>query len=137
MLIFPDLLNSGLIILCAFFLLGIPVILFLVFKSGYSLGFFVSFLIKGFFMKGFFLGLYLLLFNLFFVIPVIVIISTNSIEINKYVINAITKKYTQSRSYKSYIIVFIVIVIICIFYMTLGAYVKTLLLPKITNYLFQ
>lgn len=136
MLIYPDLINLGFIILSAFFLPGIPIILFIIFKSSYSLGFFVSFLIKSFFMKGFFLGLYLLLFNMFFFIPIIAFISINSIEINKYVINLITKKYTQHRCYKSLLIKYIVIVIICLFYLAIGAYIKSLLLPKITNYLF-
>jgi hypothetical protein len=119
-----------------FFLIGIPATLFFVFKAGFSLGFFVTFLIKAFSMKGFFMGMYFLFYNLILFLPILSVIAVNSININRYIIGCVSKKYTMQRNFGPTAAAYIIVFAVCALIAVLSVNLKIVLLPRIARYLF-
>ena len=122
---------------CGIFLAGFPLILFLIFRSGFSLGFYICFLIKAFSLKGFYLGMFYLFLNLLLVLPALTVISANATDINLYMLAVINKKYAAQRNFSVSAASCVFVLILCLLLIVFSANLKALLLPLIVKFLFS
>ena len=136
-LMITDLTPVIIIALCGITLIGLPFILFFIFKSGFSLGFYISFLIKAFSIKGFYLGMFYLFLNLLLILPAITAISVNSLELNIYILTNANKKYAAQRSFSSLIAICVFILVLSILLTVFSTNLKAMLLPDIVKFLFS
>ena len=86
------------VLILSFFLFGLPVIWFLIFKAGFSLGFFLAFLVKAFSLKGFFLGSFFLFCYLVFVLPPFLVVSRRALSLNRFLIASVLLCYLWNDS---------------------------------------
>ena len=125
-----------LIALCSLFLPGFIPTVFLVFKWGFSSGFFLTFLIKYFAMKGFFLGGLFLLTNLLFFLFSLLLIANKSLSLNRYLLCAALHRAPSKQNLSEELITMTIITLIAVGMVTLGVFLKFLLLSPLSNYLF-
>ncbi len=118
------------------FLPGIFPIVFLLFKWGFSSGFFLTFLVKCFVMKGFFLGGVFLFFNLMFFLPVLLFLSKQSLKTNRFILTAVFKRASYHQSITQELLGLAAAALISLIFVTLGVSLKFLVLPPLCNYLF-
>ena len=136
-LIVSEITPACMIAICGIMLLGLPVVLYLIFKSGFSLGFYITFLIKAFSLKGLYLGMFYLFLNLIVVLPAITLISANSIEFNLYILACVNKKYAVQRNFAVSVVIYVFILILCLLLLALSANLKFGLLPAVVKFLFS
>ena len=136
-LIITDATPVVVISLCGFFLIGLPFILYFIFKSGFTLGFYISFLIKAFSLKGFYLGMFYLIMNILFFLPAILLVSVNSLEFNLYILACVNKKYAVHNSFWGRIAICVFMLVLCLILAVLGTNLKAILLPDIIKFLFS
>ncbi len=118
------------------FLPGLIPILFLIFKWGYSAGFFMTFLVRYFSTKGFFLGGFFLLMNLFIFLPAILVISVKSIKTNCFFLASVSGHPVRNTTVFGELSGLAVTTLVAILLISVGTAVKILLLPSLCNYLF-
>ena len=118
------------------FLFGLPVMVFFVFKTGFSSGFFLTFLIKAFGLKGFFLGGVFLLIQIVCSLPALLIVTCRSYYTNRFLLCAVTHQLSLKQSLKTELLLLTTSFLLGCLLMLLGVTAKTFLLPPICNYLF-
>ena len=136
-LIIPNISPTATIFLSGLFLLGLPLVLFFVFKAGFSDGFFIAFLIKAFALKGFFLGMFFIALNLFFMLPALEIMSVSSIDLNRYIWTSIDRRAGTQRNIKAALIGYALVFIAAGFLIVLSTNLEIILLPKMVGYFFR
>lgn len=117
-------------------LLGCPAIIFLVFKWGFSLGFFLTFLVKCFSLKGFFLGGVFLLVSLIFLLIPLLVLTRKSLSVSLFLLSSALHKASLKKSLSEELIGLGILALTAILFVTLGVFVKYLLLPPFVEYLF-
>jgi len=125
-----------LIALFSLFLPGFIPTIFLVFKWGFSSGFFLTFLIKYFAMKGFFLGGLFLITNLMFFLPALMILARKSLSVNKYLLASALQHHSSKTSLPQELLTTSVITLATSFMVAIGVSLKFTLLSPLSNYLF-
>lgn len=120
------------IFILSFFLFGLPLMLFLIFKCGFSLGFFLAFLCKAFSVKGFFLGSFFLMNYLLFVLPFFLILSYRALRMNWFFLGT----FSGRKHWKSEIFSLVTVFVVGSVLLAVGVLVKFWLLPFICGYLF-
>lgn len=136
LLLFEESLPYLLIAGSALCLFGIPVITFLVFKTGFSVGFFLTFLVKGLALKGFFLGAVFLLVQVLFFLPALLVIAIQSFRTNLFLLFACTHRLSPKQSLKNELLFLAVALFSGVLLLFLGVGIKYLSLPPLCNYLF-
>ena len=126
----------ALILLSSLCLFGLPVMVFFVFKVGFSSGFFLTFLVKGFSLKGFFLGGIFLGVQLLFLLPALLVIGCGGYRMNLFLLSSVTHRLSPKRSLRNELLLLTVTFLFGAFWVLLGVSVKYLLLPPLCNYLF-
>lgn len=125
-----------LILVSGLFLFGFVPALFFVFKSGFSTGFFLSFLVKAFSLKGFFLGCFFLLSDFIFLFPAIMISAYRALRINCFVLGALKSRHPSRTGFKGELVALVGTACAAILLTLAEATVKFFLLPALTGYLF-
>ncbi len=118
------------------FLPGLIPIVFLIFKWGFSTGFFMTFLVRYFSMKGFFLSGFFLITNLCIFLPALLILSIKSIKTNVFLLTAVLSRITHKTTIWEEILGLTVATLVAILLIAFGTAIKTLLLPSLCSYLF-
>ena len=124
------------IVLCSLFLFGFLPMGFLVFKWGFSSGFFLTFLVKCFFVKGFFLGGFFLFPTLLLFLPSLAVLSAKSLEVNRFLLGCALHRTPSGQNLWEHLIGIALVSLGTLFIVFAGVLVKFLLLPPLTNYLF-
>ena len=136
-LIIGDITPFVVVSLCGILLAGLPFTLYFVFKSGFSLGFYISFLINAFSLKGFYLGMFYLVMNLAIVLPALTTIAVSSLDLNLYILASVNKNRPAQRSFAGLIVAYAFMVIAGLVLTVLSTNLKALLLPDIIKFLFS
>lgn len=133
-----DITTLLLVFLWSFFLFGKPASGFFSFKSGFSLGFFVSFLIKVFGMKGFAAGMYILFNYLVFTVPCLAAVTAQSFVLNSCITSAVFGKSGsgRERDIKRLFFPFVIVLGIAAAVTLLGNYIGRFVTIKILKALF-
>lgn len=118
------------------FLAGILPSVFLLFKWGFSSGFFLTFLVKCFFLKGFFLGGFFLFLNLLFFLPSLLFLTNQSIRLNRFIMACVSHQVSTKRTITEELIGMSAVTLIAILGVSTGVFLKFLLLSPLCNYLF-
>ena len=136
-LIFQEEFSPYLLIgLCSLFLPGFIFVCFLVFKWGFSLGFFLTFLVKYFFLKGFFLGGVFLLLNLIFFFAPLIFLANQSLSLNHYLIRCALRKTPSKQTLVSEFFYTAIATLLAALAVMLGVASEVWLLTPLCNYLF-
>ncbi|MBO5408640.1 MAG: stage II sporulation protein M [Clostridia bacterium] len=125
-----------LILLSSLCIFGLPIMVFFIFKTGFSSGFFLAFLIKGFGLKGFFLGGLFLFVQVLFLLPALLIISARCWYTHQFLLCAITHRLSPKQSLKNELLLLSASFLLGCILVLLGVTIKAFLLPHICNYLF-
>lgn len=125
-----------LIALFSLFLFGGFPIVFLVFKHGFSTGFFLTFLVKCFSMKGFFLGGTFLFFEFLCFLPPLLWLTHQSLSVNRFLISSVLHKSSSHSTLPSELIAIAIALLVTVITVALGVSFKVFILPPLTNYLF-
>lgn len=129
-----DVKNLLLIFFWSFFLFGKPFSGFFAFKSGFSVGFYISFFVKVYSLKGFFTGMCVLFLYVIFALLPLAALTALSFEINSE-ITASTFGHSKSKIKETlprYLLVFL----LALLSVLLGNHIASLILPKIIAALF-
>ncbi len=124
------------IFLSSLWLAGLPVMIFFVFKSGFSFGFFLTFLIKAFGLKGFFLGGLFLLIQIVCLLPALLVVSCRCYYTNRFLLCAITHRLSPKQSVKTELLLLISAFMLGSLMVLLAVTLKAFLLPILCRYLF-
>ena len=129
---------SSFLFICFFalFLPGFIPIVFLVFKWGFSSGFFLTFLVKCFFLKGFFLGGFFLLVTLLFLLPALLFLATQCLRVNRLFLSCVFSRSSLRQTMLDELLGLAILAMLALSFVTLGATVKYFILPPLCNYLF-
>ncbi len=124
------------IALFSLFLPGLFPIVFLLFKWGFSSGFILTFLVKCFVLKGFFLGGLFLFFHLVFFLPVLLLLSRQSIKLNRFILTAVFQRASHKHTVTEELLALAIATLSASVCVILGVTLKFLVLPALCNYLF-
>ncbi|MBR5240169.1 MAG: hypothetical protein IKW04_06315 [Clostridia bacterium] len=125
-----------LIALFSLFLPGFLFTIFLVFKWGFSTGFFLTFLVKYFAVKGFFLSGLFLFLQLVFLLPALLATANQSLSVNRFLIASSLRGAPAKNSLISELLVMAIITLAVILFVMLAVGLKLTILPPFCNYLF-
>lgn len=125
-----------LIALFSLFLPGFLFTIFLVFKWGFSTGFFLTFLVKYFAVKGFFLSGVFLLLHLVFFLPTLLATANQSLSVNRFLIAASLRGAPAKKSLLSELLVMAIFTLVALLTVMLGVALKVTVLTPLCNYLF-
>ena len=125
-----------LIALFSLFLPGFLPTIFLVFKRGFSTGFFLTFLVKYFSAKGFLLSGMFLLCNLLFFLPALLMLTNQSLSVNRFLITSALHKFAAKQTLFSELLGMTITTVGSILSVTVGVSLKFLLLSPLCHYLF-
>lgn len=114
---------------------GIGTVYFL-FRTGFSAGFFLSFLIKAFQMKGFFLSSLYLCCQLLFLLPAITVISFRALHLNLFFLSCTLRRASPRQSLKSELFLLFAALLAGSVAVALSTLTKCWLLPPLCRYLF-
>ena len=124
------------IALFSLFLFGVIPTVFLVFKWGFSAGFFMTFLVRYFSMKGFFLGGLFLIMNLIFFLPALLLLSAKSVKTNGFLLTSVFNRNSHGSTLAEELLGLAVVTFGAVLLVSLGVFFKILLLPPLCGYLF-
>ncbi len=124
------------IALFSLFLFGLLPSGFLVFKWGFSLGFFLTFLVKCFSLKGFFLGGLFLFLNLLFFLPSLLVLTAKSLSVSRFLLTCALHRASPKKTLWEELIGMTFVILGTVLTVSAGVCVKFFLLPPISNYLF-
>ena len=129
-----DIKNLIQIFFWSFFLFGKPFSGFFAFKSGFSLGFFISFFVKVYSIKGFLTGMAILFDYVVFMAFPLIILTAWSFNVNTNITKAVfaSSKNETKRLLFPYFMIFLFSILMTL----IGNYINVLLIPKIMNALF-
>lgn len=113
------------IFLSGFFVFGKGVTAFFLFRSGYMLGYFVSFLIKAYMVKGLVSGLVYLFLSLLLCLPWQILLASYAFDCCGYTCGTLFKKRTCVVDLKSFFCVFAVIFLVCLVLTLCGNFLRT------------
>lgn len=127
------------LLLIAFFslvLFGFLPVVFLIFKWGFSLGFFLTFLVKCFALKGFLMGGMFLLVSLIFFLPPLLVLAGKSLSFSLFLFSSAMQKAPFGKSLSRELLGMGIMTLATGTAVALGVFVKFLLLPPLLGYLF-
>lgn len=129
---------SSFLFICFFalFLPGFIPIIFLLFKWGFSSGFFLTFLVKSFFLKGFFLGGFFLFVTLIFFLPALLFLALQCLRVNRLILHCVFQRTSPRQTVSDELLGLAVATLLALILVTLGATLKCFVLPSLCNYLF-
>lgn len=130
-----DITNLILIFFWSFFLFGKPLSAFFAFKSGFSLGFYISFLVKVYSVRGFVIGLYVLFMYVIFTAVPAVILTARSFTVNGCITTAVFGKNAKSDIRKAFF-PYLMLLFIALLLTMSANFINTLIIPKIFKALF-
>ncbi len=136
LMLFEELFPYLCIALCSLFLFGFLPTGFLVFKWGFTSGFFLTFLVKCFSVKGFFLGGFFLLPTLLLFLPTLVVLSTKSLAVNRFLWGCALHRPPARQNLWEELTGIVLVTLGTLLSVSVGVFVKFILLPPLANYLF-
>ena len=119
-----------------FFILGKAIVSFFIFKSGFMLGYFVSFLIKGYELKGMLAGLSYLLLSLVLCFPWQLFLSSYAFDCCTYTTDCLFRKKPCVVNLKSFLCFFALFFFLCLIFTFCGNFLRTKLFSKIIAKIF-
>lgn len=108
-----------------FFVFGKSIVSFFIFKSGYMLGYFLSFLIKAYSTKGMFTGIFYLFLSLVFCLPWQFLLSAYAFDCCGYTYGILFKKHNSAINIKSFFYFFVLFFFLCLILTFFGNFLRT------------
>lgn len=118
------------------FIFGKAVVSFFVFRSGFMLGYFVSFLIKAYSLQGMSAGLSYLFFTLILCFPWQLFLSSYAFDCCTYTSDLIFKKKPCVVNFKSFLCFFLLFFFLCLIFTFLGNFLRIKLFSNIIEKIF-
>lgn len=135
---YSDTVNIIMIFFWSFFLFGKPFSCFFAFKSGFSIGFYITFFVKVYKFKGFLAGLSVLFNYLFFSFVPVILVTTYSLNTNMYITESVYAKSSNNgkKDIKRLFVPYLLVLIVSLLATNIGNYLNFILMPKIINAIF-
>lgn len=119
-----------------FFIFGKSIVLFFMFRSGFMLGYFVSFFIKAYSVKGMLVGLFYLFLSLLFCMPWQFFLSSYALDCCRYTNNILFRKKNCVVNLKSFFSFFVLLFLVCLIFAFFGNFLRTKLFSDFIEKIF-